>query len=260
MLAARGALVSQHTAVSLTPTSTMQFTSLRSPSHRFGAQFARFACAGFALAGLSSALPAQTLVTDKDDYAPGETVYLQGSDFQPGETIGITLRVETPNDSVIDYAIGGIVVYGDGSFTGAWLVPQEALDSNITATAMGSLSGRLAIAQFTDSHGVFNVRFATSGLPAGNPITVSGSRINPGHNDAAFSVSLLSPGPSADIGAQAGGSLFYYSGFPSSVASAGGDYLLVDATPSSGFETGANKASVTVTASYSFVPDVVCPV
>jgi hypothetical protein len=214
-----------------------------------------------ALALVAAALPAsaQTLVSDAEDYIPGQTAWLAGADFQPGEVIGLSLRVETSSDAVIDYAVGGVEADSLGGFLAAWLVPVEALNSQITATAIGMSSGRLAVAHFTDSHGVHNIRFATSGLPAGHALTITGSRTNPGHNVAPYTASFTSPGPSASTGCQAGGSSVSFAGFPASFAVANGSFDLVGLSKTSPFATGAAGGTTTVTASYAFVPAVTCP-
>ena len=124
----------------------------------------------FALVGNATA---QTIVTDKDDYLPGETTYFAGAGFQPGESIGLTLRVETATDEAIDYAIGGITVVATGDFTAAWLVPQEALNSTITATAVGLSSKRIAETVFTDGGVTLTATSYLLSSPSGNNLSFS---------------------------------------------------------------------------------------
>jgi thermitase len=94
-----------------------------------------------------------------------------------------------------------------------------------------------------------NINFATSGLPSGVSITISGSRTNPGGIFGSYLVTFTSPGPSASIGTRDGTS-FTYSGFPASVTVSGVTYTLVSTVPSSPFTTPSGAGTTTVTATY----------
>jgi hypothetical protein len=122
-------------------------------SFRTTLRLAACVAATLALLLLASATTAQaaTLVSDKDDYVPGETAYLLGAGFEPGEAVAITLAVHTCDGTILDYAVGGIIADTEGSLTATWLVPQEAADTWIEATAMGLQSSLVAVATFTDS-------------------------------------------------------------------------------------------------------------
>jgi len=94
------------------------------------------------------------------------------------------------------------------------------------------------------------VVFATSGLPAGVPITIDGSRTNPGGREPLpFSVTFDSPGPSGNTNTEPG-TAFYFSGFPSLLSSGGVDYTLVSVSPGSPFTTELGGETTTVLATY----------
>ncbi len=204
------------------------------------------------------------IYSDAEDYAPGEIALITGIGFWPHELVDVSIAIDDPltGEHVADYEFTAIETDASGGFVLAYEIPEEALNTLLTVTAMGMDSQLVATTSFTDNHGTHNFRFATVGLPAGINLSINGSRRNPGHNVANFTVNFVSPGPSVNTGAQAGGgvSTVSYAGFPLSVPGIGGDFELQSTSPASGFATGASGATTTVTATYSFVPNVQCPV
>jgi hypothetical protein len=95
---------------------------------------------------------------------------------------------------------------------------------------------------------VANINFATNGLPAGQSITVSWTKINPAGHSASGSTTFTSPGPSADEGTQPS-TAFTFS-FPSSVTIGSDTYHLISTSQPSPFTTGAADSTTTVTANY----------
>jgi hypothetical protein len=148
--------------------------------------------AGRALAAIlaflsSGSLLAQTLVSDKDDYAPGETAYLTGAGFLENEMIDLSISIDDPASGyhVSDYEWTQFATDANGSFVAQYVVPEEAADMFLTATAMGLASGRIAIATFTD-HPPSNFTAASAAM------TLSGSTVS-------LSVSVTQTGGSATV-------------------------------------------------------------
>jgi hypothetical protein len=128
-----------------------------------------------ALMSSAGGLVAQTLVSDKDDYAPGETAYLLGSGFLPAEDIDLSISIDDPaiNFHVSDYEWAQFPADESGGFLVEYLVPDEAADKFLTATALGLSSGRIAIATFTD-HPPSNFAAASASMTlSGNTVTLS---------------------------------------------------------------------------------------
>ena len=104
---------------------------------------------------------AQTVTTDKDDYAPGEYVIITGSGWEPGERVDFTF-VETPkpescvnsHDNFANADVNGDIYY-DG-----FLIKINHIGVAFVLTATGKSSGKTAVTEFTDA----NVNFKSSGL------------------------------------------------------------------------------------------------
>jgi hypothetical protein len=106
----------------------------------------------------ANTLPAQTIQSDKDDYAPGKTVTLTGSNWQPGESVHINV-----NDDQGKTWSRNVDVTADAS---GRIQYQFQLPTSFVATyevtAMGEQSG-VATTSFTEG----NVSFrSTSPAPA----------------------------------------------------------------------------------------------
>jgi len=131
---------------------------------------------GFALVMLWTAgLGAQTLVSDKDDYAPGEIAYLAGAGFLPRESIDLSISIDDPAAGlhVADYEWVQFDADESGGFVAEYLVPDEAADKFLTATALGLTSGRIATATFTD-HPPSNFTAASATMTlSGNMVLLS---------------------------------------------------------------------------------------
>jgi hypothetical protein len=95
------------------------------------------------------------------------------------------------------------------------------------------------------------VNFATSGLAAGVPITITGDRVNNGGHSVPFTLSFNSPGPSASITTQPGSDIVYFDGFQSQYILTGTVYTLVDIFPTSPFTAGLSGITTTVMATYT---------
>ncbi len=180
--------------------------------------------------------------TDKPDYAPGETVTISGTGFNA--SADVTVTIERP-----DGAIDAVYAVTDdaGSFTCIYQLDGIAGTYTVTATD----GTNTAITTFTDAN---KVNFATSGLPGGQSITITGTygASPPPAYEHTFSVTFTSPGPSSDI-STGSNKWVTYSGFPSSVTVSGVTYYLVSTSPASPFHTGTAGGTITVTATYSTV-------
>jgi hypothetical protein len=95
------------------------------------------------------------------------------------------------------------------------------------------------------------VKFATTGLAAGVPITITGDRVNNGGNTVPFTVSFNSPGPSASMTTQPGSDIIYFDGFQNQYILANTVYTLVNISPTSPFTAGVSGATTTVIATYT---------
>jgi len=190
--------------------------------------------------------------TDLPDYAPGSVVTISGDNsdgagYLAGETVYVD--VNGPNG----YTATCEAVADDN---GAWSCQVTLWDSELavgeyTYTATGLSSGVSQSGTFTDAAAA-NVNFATSGLPAGVSITITGNVTNNGNQPASINETFSSPGPSANTGTLAGTS-FTYSGYPSSVVAGTQTCTLTGTSPASGSNSGAAGSVTTVTGAYSCV-------
>ncbi|HKJ41635.1 MAG TPA: hypothetical protein VKA27_06040, partial [Sunxiuqinia sp.] len=65
---------------------------------------------------------AQTVTTDKLDYAPGEVVWISGSGWQPGEQVSLLIMNLTYDDLNLlpHYAEWFVTADASGDFTSSW--------------------------------------------------------------------------------------------------------------------------------------------
>ncbi len=118
---------------------------------------------------------AQTVTTDKSDYAPGETAQITGSGFHANETV--TLEVEH-----IDSTPGGgagheawtVTTNASGSFTSSWYVhPDDSLGSTFKLTA-DCAHGLHAETTFTDNLKIDSVSPSSGPTSGGTLVTIKG--------------------------------------------------------------------------------------
>lgn len=95
---------------------------------------------------------AQTVTTDKLDYAPGETVYITGTHFQPYEEILLTIVHIEPNMPEFDHEHVSTTVAADSSgyFEAEWFVNIQELNTTLLLMAEGDM-GSYAETVFTDA-------------------------------------------------------------------------------------------------------------
>jgi hypothetical protein len=98
-----------------------------------------------------------------------------------------------------------------------------------------------------------NINFATNELPDGISITLNWSGTNNGNKLLSDSKTFVSNGPSKKIVTKTG-TLFTYSGFPTSITVGSDTYSLLSTIPESGFITGSPGSSTTVIATYALEP------
>ena len=101
------------------------------------------------LTGFCSVVQAQTVKTDKSDYAPGETVIISGSNWQPGESVNLLVEhnffVDHPDEFKTVIADSSGDIFWDG-----YVVQEWDLGEIFTLTATGQSSGLNAETKFTD--------------------------------------------------------------------------------------------------------------
>ncbi|MBK5285432.1 MAG: hypothetical protein JJE25_08500, partial [Bacteroidia bacterium] len=107
-----------------------------------------FICSALFL--FSSAVNAQTLTSDHLDYSPGDTAILSGCGFQPGETVIMQVVRADGSPSTGD-APWSIAADANGCFSTGWIVPADAYQQLLLATADGQSSGLHAETTFTDA-------------------------------------------------------------------------------------------------------------
>ena len=102
------------------------------------------------LGALPAQASAQTIVTDKADYAPGEIVTVTGTGWLAGETVLLVFHSEPNTYGDITY-----FTFADenGNFTNSSFAPDISdIGATITVTATGQTSGLTAQTTFTDSN------------------------------------------------------------------------------------------------------------
>ena len=103
---------------------------------------------------------AQTVTSDKDDYAPGEIAHITGTGWTADDSVHVEFK-ETPDYP--DYHIYDIKVNADGTWQIDYQIEQRHLGVAFTVVAVGKQSAYRATTIFTDG----NVNYTTSGLPTG---------------------------------------------------------------------------------------------
>ena len=101
------------------------------------------------LGALPAQASAQTIVTDKADYAPGEIVTVTGTGWLAGETVLLVFHSEPNTYGDITY-----FTFADenGNFTNSSFAPDISdIGATITVTATGQTSGLTAQTTFTDA-------------------------------------------------------------------------------------------------------------
>jgi hypothetical protein len=197
-----------------------------------------------ALCIVTSPVWAAEITTDRGEYSPGEMVYISGSGFTIGSEITITLTVTA--DAVYapySWTVGS----SDGTFLTTYVVGPGAATYVVNAIDTAGIEAE------TTFYDPVNIVFATSGLPAGQSLTISYSGTNNGNQPIAGSKTFNSPGPSTPAIGTAPNTPFTYSGFPSSITIGSDTYTLISTSPGSSFNTGSSGSptpSTTVIATY----------
>ena len=114
----------------------------------------------------TSARPAATISTDKDDYPPGHAVTFRGHGWAPGERVTIVLHRDPPvhGDEVLT-----CVADASGRVTNTDFAPADYdLGVRFEVTATGAISGRRARTSFTDAAITWNGSVSTEWNTAGN--------------------------------------------------------------------------------------------
>ncbi|WP_185094339.1 MBG-2 domain-containing protein, partial [Cesiribacter andamanensis] len=128
----------------------------------------RYTLTLLALLLVASSGYAQTVTTDKDDYAPGEYVIVTGSGWTPGETVEFDFH-ETPRVCTSDHHYRSTVADENGDiYYDQYLINIKHLGVSFVLTATGQTSGSIATAYFTDA----NIHFRATGLPNGTDVSV----------------------------------------------------------------------------------------
>ena len=121
---------------------------------------------------MSTNMWAQTVTTDKADYAPGETVQITGSGFMPGENVLFSIIHIEPNFIFHSHEDWEATTNDIGDFTTSWFVYDEELNTTLYLSALGLTSGYQAYTSFTDgSEPKINSINPLSGVP-GTIVTI----------------------------------------------------------------------------------------
>lgn len=181
---------------------------------------------------------AQTVTSDKDDYAPGEIATVTGSGWTEDQVVHVEFKEEPDYP---DYHVYDVDVDAEGNWVIKYQVETRHIGVKFTVNAKGAQSGFVAQTVFTDA----NVEFKASGLPNGTSVTV---RYRVGSNTGQQSTFNFSvPDPSASVPVQLNQSIYY--NFDNVIIggitySAPGGSLLVDKDPN-------GKTKYTITADYT---------
>ncbi|MBK5284418.1 MAG: hypothetical protein JJE25_03360, partial [Bacteroidia bacterium] len=139
----------------------------------------------FLSAGLfASVASAQTLTSDHLDYSPGDTAILSGCGFQPGETVTMQVVRADGSPSTGDTP-WNIVADANGCFSTGWIVPADAWQQLLLATADGQSSGSHAETTFTDAGTFDTIDFhqASNQNHPTDPIAWINGILNPNNSD-----------------------------------------------------------------------------
>ena len=121
---------------------------------------------------MSTNMWAQTVTTDKADYAPGETVQITGSGFMSGENVLLSIIHIEPNFIFHSHEDWEATTNDIGDFTTSWFVFDEELNTTLYLSALGLTSGYQAYTSFTDgSEPKINSINPLSGVP-GTIVTI----------------------------------------------------------------------------------------
>ncbi|HSK14473.1 MAG TPA: hypothetical protein VK907_14730, partial [Phnomibacter sp.] len=91
---------------------------------------------------------AQTISTDKADYAPGETAIITGTGWTNDRYVQVNITEDPPYDPVFQYTVE---VANDGSWVMEFPIIDRHLGVTFTALAIGLQSGASATTIFTDA-------------------------------------------------------------------------------------------------------------
>jgi len=187
---------------------------------------------------------AQTVTTDKDDYAPGETAIITGEGWTRDQLVDLHFAEDPFVDHIHDYH--DIVVNSDGTFRVEFPILERHLGVTFTLTAEGKQTGVTATRIFTDA----NVKFSTTGLPSNVNVTVQYQGTAPGptsvNSFVTFSTGGGGNGASGNIALI--GNLSFQ--FPNTITVVGTVYTLVSTSPTSP-ATVPTTGSFGIAATYS---------
>ena len=107
------------------------------------------------------------VMTQDPDYSPGQTATIDASGFQLGETVQFQVFNLTNGNAYSSWAVtdGGPTDQdgvANGEIETAWLVPQDAAQSQLVVTATGESSGLMAQYAFHDSVSGFSLGAAAN--------------------------------------------------------------------------------------------------
>jgi hypothetical protein len=111
---------------------------------------------------VGQAATGETIITDKDDYAPGETVVITGSGWQAGDSVDFVLTEDPSTHEPHTWTVG--VDEAGGFLDDHFVVQDHDLGVTFTLTATSRATGATATAVFTDgslSSGSIEVREGT---------------------------------------------------------------------------------------------------
>ncbi len=96
--------------------------------------------------------PPNAIITmDQADYEPGETAGFIGRGFEPLEVVTLqVVHADGREDSDADHLPWTVTANENGEITSAWYVGDDARDSMLKLSAVGSGSGRAAAVTFSD--------------------------------------------------------------------------------------------------------------
>jgi len=145
-------------------------------------------------------LPAPTVTSDKDDYAPGEIAQITGSGWTLDQQVHVELK-ETPDYP--DYHTYDLTVNSDGMWKIDYPIEWRHLGVAFTVKVVGTQTGSEAVTYFTDA----NVGFTATGLPNGTNVTVR-YRVNTTTGPQS-TLSFAAGSNSTNIGVDRGQTIYY---------------------------------------------------
>jgi len=193
---------------------------------------------------LDAGLPAPTVTSDKDDYAPGEIAHITGSGWMLDQQVHVEFK-ETPDYP--DYHIYNVNVDANGNWQIDYQVEARHLGVKFTVTAKGSQSGTTAITVFTDG----NVTFKALGLPSTMSSYLSSLSYKKPNNiggDGSISDATYTPSNGEYSFAAQNSSPVTYSTAATLNGNDGYNYTRTSSLPVSGFSS--TQSAITVTVAY----------